>query len=260
MKKIVAIILVLLVLAIIPITIFLVRQGQEVRTKAAPATILSFNPSVLSVSKNESFDIFVAINTGENLALGVDLKISFDALKLEALSIEQGSFFQSPQILANNIDNNLGVISYSIGSFTGAQGSGNIAKITFKAIDSGTVSLLFSQGTAAAAGDEFDILQRTIPATINILADNSGGIGGAGFSNTPTLTPTANPTTTATPTIKPTSTLKLTPTPTLATASPTLSATPNALSQDVPVTGTLLPTILILSFGFLLLLFFFSFV
>ncbi|MBU1126752.1 cohesin domain-containing protein [Patescibacteria group bacterium] len=245
MKKVLVIIGVLLVLAVIPITLFLVKQGQEVRTKATPATVLSFTPPSLSVSPGDSFDIFASINTGENLAMGVDLKISFNPSLIEAISMEDAGFFTSPQILMNNIDNQAGFISYSVGSFTGAQGSGNIIAISFKAKSPGTVSLAFAQGTAAAAIDEFDILERTIPASIIVLGqsgNNDYGFGGAGSSTStpiPTLSPTSTPTLTPTPIL----TATLTPTPIVSGA------------DDIPVSGISLPTILGLSAGFLFLLF-----
>lgn len=250
MKKILVGIGVLLILAIIPITIFLVKQGQEIRTKATPATVLSLTPPSLSVSPGDSFNIFASIDTGENLAMGVDLKISFDSSLVEALSVEDAGFFTSPQILMNNIDNQVGLISYSVGSFDGAQGSGNIIAISFKAKSSGTASLVFAQGTAAATADEFDILERTIPASIIVLGqsgNNDYGIGGAGSSPAPTLIPTLTPIPGASGTGTPTPTLTV-----VATSTPTPAIVE---ADEIPVTGSLLPTILGLSVG----LFFFLF-
>lgn len=261
MKKILVVVGVLLVLAIIPVTLFLVKQGQEVRTKATPATVLSFTPPSLSVSPGDSFNVFASISTGENLAMGVDLKISFDPSLIEVLSVEDVGFFESPQILMNTIDNTAGLISYSVGSFTGGQGSGDIIAISFKAKSPGTASLVFAQGTAAAATDEFDILERTIPASIVVLGDSGGdnyGFGGVGniTSPTPTLIPTLSPTLTPTPgagglgvtvTPSPTSSLKTTPT---STPIPTISA-----ADDIPVTGSILPTIFGLGAGLFFLLF-----
>lgn len=250
MKKILVIVLIFLVLAIIPITLYLVRQGHETRTKAAPATVLSFTPPSLNVSSGEQFDVFVSVDTSQNLALGVDLKISYDPQILEALVVEDAGFFSDPQILVNKIDNTSGLISFSIGSFSGRQGSGNIARISFKAKKAGASPLLFAQGTTAAGVDEFDILQRTTSATVAVSgsdgAQNNNGIGGLPDVSSPSPTPTVvfasslTPTATASPTITPTSTPVL-----------------DSGAEEIPVTGISLPTIMFLTIGFLMLLFVF---
>ncbi len=211
MKKIFLLVSGLLILASVPITILFINKNQELRSRAAPATSLSFTPSSLSVRPNENFSLDVTINTGQNLIAAVEIHVIYDQKKIEALSITNGPQF--PNILSSGVIDN-GVASITVGAPSATQlfsGTGTVATIRFKALEptASPISVRFGQETFAGSPAEgaTNALVNTNPATITVLGSTS--------TTTPTPTQTAGtptPTqssTTGSPT--PTGTLTVTP-------------------------------------------------
>lgn len=81
---------IILVLVAIPATVFLVRQQQELRSRAAPATTVSFSPQAKTVQVNETFTVSTLMDTGVNSVATAEIHITFDASKLEATKVEPG--------------------------------------------------------------------------------------------------------------------------------------------------------------------------
>lgn len=267
-KKIIAIIVLILILVSIPLTIYLVKRQQELRLKAAPATVLSVSPATVEKTVGDIFNINIQIDTGDNQVVGADLYLSFNSLVLEALTITPGGFFDSPQELTKNIDNQTGKIVYSLGSFTPKQGLGILASISFKAKSEGTSSLAFDSGTSVAGIGETEALQNTIPGSITVV------VAEATPTPTPTPTPTSppgtpTPTPTSPPGTTPTPTSEPTPTPTSGTGGPgptstptptpttvvrtTLTPTPTTSPEELPEAGNITPTFILIGFGILVL-------
>ena len=243
-KKILPIIVVFLFLVSIPLAVYLVKQRQEIRMRAAPASTLSFVPSSLTTSPGQTFTLEVLLETATNIVPTVELHITFDPAVFEATSLVAGpalsNVFDGPRI-----DNNLGTAFIVVGDVNDpVEGSATIASISFRVIGSseeGERIEFASQTQAGAWGEEgVNVLIGTNPALITV------------FAEVVEATPTPTAAIEATPT--PTSTLSgiggglmLTPTPTSATASPTPTPT-------VPVTGVVMPTWLFLGAGLLLLM------
>ena len=99
MKKIIFIVIFILFLVAIPVTVFFVGQQQDLRSKAAPATALAFNPSVITKNLDDVFSLDVMIDSGGNNVAVAELHIIYDATKLEALSISNASL--APYIVAS---------------------------------------------------------------------------------------------------------------------------------------------------------------
>jgi hypothetical protein len=254
-KKIIAIIVLILLLVATGFTIYLIKRQQELRLKAAPATVLSVSPTTVEKTTGDTFNLNIQIDTGENQVVGADLSLSFNSSVLEALTISPGSFLENPQELTKNIDNQTGKITYSLGSFTPKQGVGTLATIQFQAKAEGTSTLAFGTGTSVAGVGETEALQNTVPGSITV-------IPAIAPTATPTLTPTpTSQSTTPTPTvIQPTATATpqpatLTPTPTNApkeiTATPIPS--PTLTEEKLPQAGNSLPTFFLTIVGNLLL-------
>jgi hypothetical protein len=217
MKKILIIIGSLILLAAIPITIYLVRHNQELRSKAAPATSLSFSPSTVTAKIGDTFTLNIQIDTGENEVFVADLHIAYDPTKLEAQSITNGPLF--PNVLTSGAIDSSGKAKIMVGASSTTNpvtGTGTAATIKFKALaaTSGQISIQFiSPDTYVGANqeDSTNVLIGSVPAKVTI----------TNTSNTPTSTPT--------PTITistPTPTSKTTPTPTSTTSTLTPTATP----------------------------------
>lgn len=191
MKRTVVIILAIFFLLAIPISVFVVMKNQELRKKAAPATSLSIAPTTLTKAVGEEFTLEVKMNTAENQIVAVDLKILFDATKLEGVWIRNGSMF--PNILSSGVVGS-GTASIALGApntTTPVTGTGTVATLRLKAIAATTtpVTVRFGSDTFVGALNEgsTNALQTSVPATITI--------GGGTTTPTPTtLTPTLTPT------------------------------------------------------------------
>lgn len=80
---------ILLLLLVIPVTLFIVRQQTDLRSKAAPSTNLSFQPATAEIGLGETatFDIFV--DPGQNVVSILDMTISVDPDVFEIVSLER---------------------------------------------------------------------------------------------------------------------------------------------------------------------------
>src|SRR6266568_5401061 len=115
----------LLILAVIPVTLFLAQQNQEERSRATAATQLYLTPSTTAsvplqknVGDSVSFDVM--INPGTNLPSVVKLVLQYDPTKFQAsatpFAVNAAAF---PSTLEGPIvQNGLVVVSVSIGSDT----------------------------------------------------------------------------------------------------------------------------------------------
>ncbi len=231
MKKIVFILIAILLLVAVPVTVFFIGKNQELRSKAAPATRLTFSPSSVTKTAGEQFSLNIDIDTGENNVAVAQLHITYDATKLEALSITNGP--KAPNIVASGtVGNGTATISVAATSTTNPiQGIGTIAILRFKGITQTTTPSLVKFDTTtfvSGIGEQNpNVLTSTGQASVTI----SGGASQQS-STIPTPTPTLNLSPTPTlPTVTPT--LNLTPTPTTSLEDDTGEATGSALTIDI---------------------------
>ncbi len=176
MKRILLIAGLILLLVTVPVLIFIVRQRQELRKKAAPATTLAFLPSSVSKKVGDTFSLEIRIDSAENQVVATELHIVFDPDKLEAQSITNGPLF--PNILASGVVDR-GTASITVGAANAAtpvSGTGTAAVIKFKSLAGTTapVSVRFAASTFVGALGEGagNVLIGTTPATVTITADS----------------------------------------------------------------------------------------
>lgn len=245
MKRTVVIIFAIFLLLAIPISVFVVMKNQELRKKASPATSLSITPTTLAKTVGEEFTLEVKMNTAENQIVAVDLKIIFDATKLEGVWIRNGSMF--PNILSSGVVGS-GTASIALGApntTTPVTGTGTVATLRLKAIAATTtpVTVRFGSDTFVGALNEgsTNALQTSVPATITI--------GGGATTPTPTsLTPTLTPTLRATDSASPSAVTISSPAPNASvnntqptlrgTAPPQTTVTITIYSDPITVTVT----------------------
>lgn len=180
-------IIALLIFLAIPISVFLVKQSQELRKRAAPATTLALSPTNLSKKVGEVFSLEVTIDTGDNQVVAVELHLVFDPTKLEVQTITNGPLF--PNVLASGVVEQ-GIASIAVGTSSAtvpAKGSGIAAVVRFKTIEKTTAptSVRFATNTfvGALSEDVTNVLVGTIPATITI---GDQGEVSPSYSATPT--------------------------------------------------------------------------
>ena len=204
MKKVIFIIVSLLLLITIPVVVYFVGQQQDIRSKAAPATSLQFNPQTMTEQIGDSFPVNIQINTGTNSIASIKIQLTFDSSILEAESITNGTL--APNITASGIvAPGSASITVSAASTTSPiTGSGTVAVVRFKAKTATTVptSVKFDSTTYASAFNETqNAIVSTVPASITILsAVTSINSASSAQTGTTSLTPTATPTTALTST------------------------------------------------------------
>jgi len=207
MKKIVFFVILIIILAVVPITVYMVGQQQELRSRAAPATVLALNPSTINKVNGDIFSFDVQIDTAGNNVAMAELHLVYDATKLEALSITNGPL--APKIAASGIVGS-GTASITVRAENTTKpiiGTGTIAIIRFRAIGATEtpIQVKFDTTTFVSGLGESNpnVLTNTIPATIQISGGNQAEIiPTASASNaasptiiiTPTVTPESSPT------------------------------------------------------------------
>ena len=104
------------------------------------STIVRVAPANLTVQEQDEFDSFVMIDNVSDLG-SFDVRVSYDATKLQALSIEPGPFLGTgggqlsciPELTSGSA--RLGCVT--LGSFDGADGSGLLVKLRFSTVAPG---------------------------------------------------------------------------------------------------------------------------
>ncbi len=232
----------LLLLIAVPVTVYFVGTQQELRSKAAPATTLTFSPASISKAVDEQFSVNIQIDTGANSVTAVKLAIAFDATKLEAMSITNGAF--APKISASGTVAP-GTATITVAAASTAQpikGNGTIAilRMRGKAGTGSPISMTFGSTTFVSSLNETtNALTTTQPAVITIIGETS----------LPIITLTPTPTQAQFVTPVPTEII----TPTLEPEATTAALEENATGGAMPVSGSPLPAVLsiIVAVGFL---------
>lgn len=209
-KKIFLLGFIITILVAIPFTVYLAQKRQQTTTKAAAATILSFEPAKTTVKEGETLTLNIMLNPGTGTSANqvsfVKLSINFDPSKFTTLPDSLKANPESSNKLTYIIDdpkydNTAGKASISLS--VGADPT-NAIKVKTKIV---TLQL---KATAATAPTEpnltFDsantqvlsiastdqtsenVLSTTIPATVTVTSVT--------VSTTPTITPAPGKTTT----------------------------------------------------------------
>ena len=109
-------------------------------------TTLSISPSTSTRTIGEQFNISVNINTGINEVVGVELYMSFNPSVITVVDIVPGGFLLNPVTTVKQVNNTTGKISYVLHippSQAAQKGTGSLAVITFRALNTGTANITF---------------------------------------------------------------------------------------------------------------------
>src|SRR3989344_2827422 len=202
-KKLILFGLMVIILIAIPLTVYLVGKQQELKSKAAPSTTLTFLPSSATTTVGQVVSFDIILNPNSNFVSFVHLIISYDPTKLE----KSGDGFSVNTIVFPGFDKSKppvptfdpsGKITVDLaigGSPTDFIQKNNtkVGTLTLKAIAStgGIASpITFGSETQVLTGqgDQFNtnVLSSTTPASVTI-------------TEAGTLTPTPTPTLTPSP-------------------------------------------------------------
>lgn len=199
-----------LLLAAIPATVFLVQRQQEIRSRAAPASTIAFDPATKQARVNDAFNLNITLDTGVNRVATAEISLTFDPQKLTVTKLEPGSFMPH-QLAEPVIDNTVGTAFIAIDTLSSgasstdvpltkqSQGSQPIAVVTLRAkAETGATptQVGFSQATKA-----FGETAGTLEPTSLILTSTLGNVARitiTAVSTTPTptggVTPSPTPT------------------------------------------------------------------
>ncbi len=180
-------------LVAIPVTLFFVRQQQQIRSKAAPSSKLYFEPATTNTSLQcQNFTADLMIDPGENVVTIVHFYLTYDPTKVEIVGIEPSSNFQEVLTPAS-ISNGTAEMSVTTGQDVSryVQTVTKVATITFQPKATGDTQVLidsskssiYNQTPGNEKGDAaLNVLSSVLPANISV------GNGACGSSTT--LTPT----------------------------------------------------------------------
>lgn len=209
-------------------------EGAFIPPLQAGNAVIRFEPSSLQLINGGSAVVQVRVDNVVDLA-GVDVEIRFDPNVLQVddadpnqsgVQIQPGGFLSPDFIAVNSADNITGVIKYiavQLAPTPPVTGSGAIALINFRAVNTGVSNLTLPVVNLTDIQPQ-NIPTEDQPGEIIIVQD---GVTGTPTVVLPTGTVILPPATaTETPTPTPTPTITDTPTPT-ATFTPTVTPTPS---------------------------------
>lgn len=239
----------LLLLISIPITLFFISKQQELRSKAAPSSRLSFSPENPTTSTQcQSFNLDIMVDPGSNVVSIVDFYLKYDPAQLDVLQIKESSQFPTV-VRPASITSGSANMSVSIGGDVtqAVQSLAKVATITFRPKTSGTAQITFDQDKSRvfsiSPSDQptENVLFQVSPANITI-GQNTCPTGN--LSPTPGATGSVQPTTAQiTPTSRASS--NIAPVCTSISVSPSssgsapLSVSFTARGNDPDTTGTI---------------------
>lgn len=195
-KKFLLLGIIVVLLASIPATLYLLQKRQEVRTGAVASTTLSFSPATKTAGLGDEVKLDIMVNPGQNQVSFVKLNISYDPTKLSTVenSLVPASAFpatlEGPTYTSGNID-----ASLSIGANPAdvIQSPTKVANLTFK-----TLAITEGSPTQISFGSQTQVLSiaQTDLASENVLSNTSPALITINPAGAVTVTPTITITTT----------------------------------------------------------------
>lgn len=228
--KMIALISILLLIAVL-VGVYYIGKEQDNRSRAAPATSLSFSPSSVSKKLGDTFSLDVVVNTGTNTISAADLVINTESTKLKITGLTVGSYLTTTLLTPSYTDSRA-TVTLGSSPTSPKKGTGILATVTFQVVGAGgSTQISFTGSQVAGIGEQGNVLSSSTPATITLTSSS----GGTSPSLTPTRMPTALPTQAAS---SPSTTPTRTPTPTTQTGSPQITATPSPSPSPTPTSSS----------------------
>ncbi len=252
-KYIIPTIVLVFILISIGVTVYLAKQRQETRSKAAPATVLSFELPSAPIKVGDEFNVNLKINTNDNKFINTaEIHIAYDQTVFQALNLEKGPVF-SKTVITPTYGNGVGtiVLGYDTSGQSSFDGTGTLATLKLKALKATTTpsSLTYDSNTIVFANSENttdtgNLISSMEPASVTVTSD-------AVVTSSPTPTLTQVPTVSTSPTPTPTgitnNSTTTTPTATSAPAANNPTSTPSPTPISYLPNTTTTPTVAVSS-------------
>lgn len=160
---------------------------------AYAAASVTLSPTQETVPQNNTFTVTLSINTDNNSVTGSDVTLQYAPTGLQYVSATNGNFFPNMTPASDPSTGQLVIHGY-VTNFTDAKtGSGNIATIVFKVLQSsGSSNISF---ICSGSGHDTNIVAASGQNVLACAQVNQVGVvyGTAVPTNTPTPTPTPGP-------------------------------------------------------------------
>lgn len=166
---------------------------------------LYFTPSTESHTNGSTFSVIIGVNSGTEKSQAVDAWVTFDSSKLEVESIETASSPAFVFSLGKNIYNSSGKFDITLAStdmstYNATVISGDLVKVTFKALSTGTAGVNFV--CTSGSTTDSNIFNTSSSDVINCASNISGSYtitdssssSSSSSSTTSTPTPTSSST------------------------------------------------------------------
>ncbi|OGK47736.1 hypothetical protein A3A93_04665 [Candidatus Roizmanbacteria bacterium RIFCSPLOWO2_01_FULL_38_12] len=124
--------------------VFVFAMSATISTVYAAGT-LDFVPDSTSVAVDESFTVDINIDAGTDQIASTDIYIDFDNTQLEFETVTDGSYF--PDVSSQPLTGRIYIAGLMENPGEYKEGSGTVAKVTFKALTEGTTTLTFDCDT-----------------------------------------------------------------------------------------------------------------
>lgn len=232
----------------IPLTLYFVKQQQDLRSSAAPSSALSLVATPTSLPVGETFSVDVMLDPGNNIPSFVKFTLSFDPQKVEVTEITPDPQNITSTLSGPNITESTATVDLGISkALTGYDPNADFNQ-PFKVA---TVKILAKQKTDTPTQISFDYPGQT--EVYSLSADDSPGenvlqtaspvmltiLDGTTPSTTPSLSPSprvsVTPSVSRTPTPSPTTAPNTPPVCTTLTANPASGSA--ALTTQLSATG-----------------------
>lgn len=175
---------IVVLLIVIPLTVYLVQQQQKLNVGATPLTTISFKDLSVSTTVGTQFSEDININPGGNQISFIKLKITYDATKIATAGaglVPNAAIFTTAPLQGPTYTPTSAEVTLSVGSSpqNAISQATKIATITFKALaPTGTTptTIAFApnpetQVLSIAAADQFNenvLASQPAPATVTI--------------------------------------------------------------------------------------------
>ncbi len=217
--------------------------------KAWAAPHFTLDPTSATKQVNDTFDVILGVDSNADKVIGLDIKSTFDASKLEVVSIVKADVpddgYQFTYSTGSPIiDNAAGTFEVTLPSlssnvYVGVVAKHELLKVTFKAKAAGTATLNY-------------VCQAGSVAETNIINESGNDVVDCSSNQSGSYTITSSTTSSTTPSSTPTLTPVPTSTSTNNTTNNTVSATPttaNTTAETLPETGGIAETLALVLLG-----------
>ncbi len=142
-KKMAGALVALLLVFGVGVGVFLAQRQTQLRPRASENGVdLKLTPPAVSAALNQEFDLDLVIDAKQASASGAQVKLTFDASKLQLVSTTLRDHFS---VVLSPVNATANSVEFVVGTSTPKTGTGTLATLKFKALANGSATVAFDQ-------------------------------------------------------------------------------------------------------------------